>query len=98
MSTAIPDPPVRRAEIEMEVMPDGSALLYDPADDQGHVLTAMDALVWDMCDGTLTIEAIIADLTTLLPNTTNTSQVVHDLLGAFAELRLLATPEGSVSA
>ena len=96
MSTAIPDPPLRRAEVEMEVMPDGSALLYDPADDRGHVLTALGALVWDMCDGTLTTAAMIVDITNMMP-TINAAQIVTDLVAAFQELHLLVSPEGSVA-
>jgi hypothetical protein len=89
MPAAIPDPPTRRADVEMEVMPDGSGLLYDPQADKGHVLTALGALVWDMCDGTLTAAAIADECAALLPQQPDTADIVRDLIGSFVDLHLL---------
>jgi hypothetical protein len=81
--------PVRRADIEMEVLPDGSALLYDPIADQGHAVAALAALVWDMCDGTMTVEALVADLTAQLPEVPQLAEIVEALLDEFRQTNLL---------
>lgn len=88
--------PQRRPDVEMEVMPDGSALLFDPQTEQGHVLIPFAGLVWDMCDGTLTVADIHADLAQLLPTTPDLAATVQALLTEFAELGLLET--GAVEA
>jgi hypothetical protein len=89
MSQPIPEYPTHRADVEMEVMPDGSALLYDPRIDQGHILTSLSGLVWDMCDGSQTVDAIADACAALLPQDPHTAQTVHMLITSFAELHLL---------
>lgn len=81
--------PVRRADIEMEVLPDGSALLYDPIADQGHAVAALAALVLDMCDGAMTVEALVADLTAQLPQVPQIAEIVEALLDEFRQQHLL---------
>lgn len=81
--------PLQRADVMMEVLPDGSALLYDPLADQGHALAALAALVWDMCDGSLTAGQMIAELTATLPQIPGLEQIVQALLTEFARLGLL---------
>lgn len=81
--------PVRRADIEIEVLPDGSALLYDLLTDQGHALAALAALVWEMCDGTMTVEALVADLTAQLPEVPQLAEIVAVLLDEFRQQHLL---------
>jgi hypothetical protein len=98
MVANIPERPQRRANVEMQVMPDGSALLYDPRTDQGHVLTALGALVWDMCDGSMSGEAISAECAALLPQQPDTASIVHALLASFQDLHLLQTAEGTDAA
>ncbi len=95
MFADLPTYPRRRENVEMEVMPDGSALLYDPQSDQGHVLTALGALVWDMCDGSMTSQAICEECAALLPQLPDTFNVVHDLIASFRELSLLQAAEGA---
>lgn len=77
----------------MEVLPDGSALLYDPVADQGHALAALAALVWDMCDGTMTVEAIVADLAEQLPQMPHIAEIVDTLLNEFKQTDLLVRRE-----
>lgn len=93
MSDITPEFPRRRPDVEMEVMPDGSALLFDPQTEQGHVLTAFAGLVWDMCDGTMTSAALTAELAQLLPALTDLAQTVQALLTEFSELGLLEMHE-----
>lgn len=81
--------PLHRADVMLEVLPDGSALLYDPQTDQGHALAALAALVWDMSDGTLTVGEMIAELTATLPQIPDLDQVVQALLDHFTLAGLL---------
>src|SRR5215467_7512727 len=85
--------PTRRADIEMEVLPDGSALLYDPVTDQGHALVPLAALIWDMCDGTLTVAALVADLKEQLPEVPQLAEIVEALLEEFIQQALLEQAE-----
>lgn len=48
-------------------MPDGSALLYDPATSQAHTLNPVGSFIWEYCDGTLTPDQIAAELADALP-------------------------------
>lgn len=59
--------PRRRDAIETHLMPDGSALLYDPATSQAHTLNAVGSFIWEYCDGTLTPDQIAAELADALP-------------------------------
>lgn len=64
---SLPDRPMRRENIETHLMPDGSALLYDPATGKGHVLNVTGSFIWEYCDGTMTPDQIAAELAGLLP-------------------------------
>jgi hypothetical protein len=86
--------PRQRPEIEMEVLPDGSALLFDPRDDHGHVLTALGALVWDMCDGELDHDAIVAECSALIPQVPTIPETVRTFLEEFHQLDLLLPSQG----
>jgi hypothetical protein len=48
-------------------MPDGSALLYDPANNAAHTLNPVGSFIWEYCDGTLTPDQIAAELADALP-------------------------------
>ena len=89
--------PRQRPEIEMEVLPDGSALLFDPRDDRGHVLTALGALVWDMCDGELADEAIVAECNALIPQVSTIAEAVRTFLEEFHQLDLLLPSQGEAA-
>jgi hypothetical protein len=95
MPQSTPEYPTHRADVEMEVMPDGSALLYDHRSDQGHVLTSLGGLVWDMCDGSQTADAIADACAALLPLDPRTAQTVHTLITSFVELHLLEETDPS---
>ncbi len=90
MASDLAGPLTRRADVPMEVMPDGSALLYDPLTDQGHVLTPLGALVWDMCDGTMSADQLVAEVTAALPDVPDLIPTVTALIDEFARLDLLA--------
>jgi hypothetical protein len=59
--------PRRRDALETHLMPDGSALLYDPATSQAHTLNPVGSFIWEYCDGTLTPDQIAAELADALP-------------------------------
>jgi len=82
--------PLRRADIETHVLPDGTCLLFDPDTDAGHVLDALGSLVWDYCDGALSAEAITDEVAGLAPQESHLAAAVRRLLADFAEAGLLA--------
>ena len=48
---ALPPAPRRRDAIETHLMPDGSALLYDPTTNKAHALDPIGSFIWEFCDG-----------------------------------------------
>jgi hypothetical protein len=83
--------PLRRADIETHVLPDGSSLLFDPVTDAGHVLDALGSLVWDYCDGALSADDITDEVAALLPEENHLAAEVRRLLADFADVGLLAS-------
>jgi Coenzyme PQQ synthesis protein D (PqqD) len=60
--------PLRRADVETYLMPDGSCVLFDPRLGEGLTLNAAGALVWDYCDAALSTDEIAREVASLLPN------------------------------
>ncbi len=60
--------PLRRADVETYLMPDGSCVLFDPRQGEGLTLNAAGALVWEYCDAALSTEEIAREVASLLPN------------------------------
>ena len=60
--------PLRRADVETYLMPDGSCVLFDPRLGEGFTLNAAGALVWEYCDAALSTEEIAREVAALLPN------------------------------
>jgi len=91
------DHPRARDDVEAHLLPDGTCLLVDLAADEGHVLSVLGALVWDYCDGTMSRDAIVAEVAALLPQETTVGDEVRQFLDTFAERGLLqsvAAPTG----
>ena len=79
-------------------MPDGSALLYNPATSEAHTLNPVGSFIWEYCDGTLTPDQIAAELTDALPQIPDAHA---DALRIIAELEtagLLAAPSATPAA
>jgi hypothetical protein len=89
--------PRRRADVETHVLPDGTCLLFDPQGNEGYVLNAAGALVWDYCDGTLTCAAIAQELAALLPQHPEVRAETERALQDLAERGLLSTPDASAA-
>jgi hypothetical protein len=84
----------RREDVEMHLMPDGSALLYDPDRNAGYALSPLGSLVWDMCDGTYTAEMLLAELEHDLAQVQGIRENAGHCLSEFARLGLLtAAPD-----
>jgi len=81
--------PQARAEVEMHVLPDGSSLLFDPVESEGHVLSPIGALAWDYCDGALSCAEIAAEIAALIPAVSEARGAVLELLDEFSERGLL---------
>jgi hypothetical protein len=78
--------PLRRADVETYLMPDGSCVLFDPVQGEGVTLNAAGALVWEYCDAALSTEEIARDVASLLPNE---PQAYTDGLAVMSQLREL---------
>ena len=88
---SLPATPRQRDDIETHLMPDGSALLYDPVTDEGHVLNVAGSFIWEYCDGTLTPDQIAAELADVLPNSPDIPAEALRLLAELAAKGLLAS-------
>jgi Coenzyme PQQ synthesis protein D (PqqD) len=60
--------PLRRADVETYVLPDGSCVLFDPHLGEGFTLNASGALIWEYCDAALATEEVAREVASLLPN------------------------------
>jgi hypothetical protein len=60
--------PLRRADVETYLMPDGSCVLFDPRLGEGFTLNPAGALVWEYCDAALATEEIAREVASLLPS------------------------------
>jgi hypothetical protein len=87
--------PRARREIEVHVFPDASCLLFDPQAQDGHVLDAFGALVWDYCDGALTAGEIASELAALVPQDSGVPGQTFGLLAEYERRGLLLTAEDS---
>jgi Coenzyme PQQ synthesis protein D (PqqD) len=88
---SLPVTPRQRENIETHLMPDGSALLYDPATGKGHVLNVTGSFIWEYCDGTLMPDQIAADLAELLPQEPNLHAEALRLIAELEALGLFAS-------
>lgn len=94
--------PTARVEIETHVFPDASCLLFDPLTQDGHVLDSFGALVWDYCDGQLTIEEIATEVGALVPQYTDAKEQVRAIIEEYSQRGLLilagTSPQASETA
>jgi hypothetical protein len=84
--------PQRRLDIDTYVLPDGTALLFDPATEAGHPLDVLSSLIWDYCDGTMTPDAVAQEVAELLPRMSDAAQHTLAVLAEFMRLGLLVAP------
>ena len=89
--------PLRRADIETHVLPDSTCLLFDPDTDAGHVLDALASLVWEYCNGALSLRDITDEVACLLPEERSLPSEVRRLLADVAEAGALASAPRSKS-
>ena len=54
--------PKRRDDVEAQPLPDGSGLLFDPVTATAYPITPSAMRIWELCDGTQTLAAIVDDL------------------------------------
>jgi PqqD family protein of HPr-rel-A system len=55
--------PVVREKIEFRVLDDLSSVAVDPDSGQAHALTAVATAIFERCDGTMTVDEIVAEIT-----------------------------------
>lgn len=57
--------PLARPDVRCTPLPDGSAVLYDPATETAYAISESAALVWELCDGAHGAAAITEELATV---------------------------------
>lgn len=87
----------RRTDVETFILPDATALLFDPVTETGHALDVLSALIWDYCDGQRTANEIAQEVAVLLPQEPDAAAHTLAVLAGFAQARLLSD-EGKASA
>lgn len=81
------DAPVRTRE-GLIFRPVGSEwVVYDPAADELHALNVTSALIWEMCDGETSVEAMAEAIHDLLEGAPPVPEVVPQVRDALATLR-----------
>jgi hypothetical protein len=77
------DRPRKAAEVQDELLADGSMVLYHTAKRELLTLNPTAALIWECCDGTYTVPAIAAEVREVFPDRSNIDQdvirLLHDL-------------------
>jgi hypothetical protein len=82
--------PLRRADVETYVLPDGTSLLFDPISEAGHPLDVLRSLIWDYCDGSLSDTQIAQEVAELLPEQAEAASYALHVLEEFGQQGLLA--------
>ncbi len=54
--------PCRIENVRVEALPDGSAVLYNEGRKMAYPVSSTGARIWEICDGTRSVEAIVAEL------------------------------------
>ena len=60
--------PVKNLNWKVSVLPDGRWLLYNPSENATHTLTAEAGILWELCDGQSSVEAITTEIRNLYSN------------------------------
>jgi hypothetical protein len=91
------DHPRGRTEVEAHVLSHASCLLIDRVTGRGQAITALDALVWDCCDGALSQDHIANQAPLLAPQVPTMRDSVYRLLEAFADHGLLMNADDTTT-
>lgn len=81
--------PRRRDDVETAILPDGSCLLFDPVTNNGHALNASGALIWDCCDGHMSVGAVADELAGLVPHESQLRDQAIEMIHTLVRLGLL---------
>lgn len=84
--------PQRRPDVETYVLPDGTSLLYDPANEAGHPLDLVQSLIWEYCDGACSADEIAREVAALAPADPAAHEFALHMLNELAERGLLLSP------
>lgn len=76
--------PVIRQTIEFRVLDDLSSVAVDPESGQAHALTAVATAIFERCDGTMSVDEIVNDITDIFECDGN--QARADVLTFLGEL------------
>lgn len=81
--------PIQRPDVETYVLPDGTSLLFDPVSESGLPLDTLSSLIWDYCDGALSVDEIASEVVALLPQVADVGAHVLTVIHGFEEYGLL---------
>ena len=76
--------PVVRETIEFRVLDDLSSVAVDPESGQAHALTAVATAIFERCDGTMSIDEIVGEITDIFE--CDEKQAKADVLTFLGEL------------
>jgi thiol-disulfide isomerase/thioredoxin len=77
--------PNRRGGIDDELLSDGSMIVYSAERKRAYTLNGTAALVWESCDGELTIGDIVAEVQSVFPSAADAEGDVLELLDRFVD-------------
>ena len=80
----IPRKPVVREQIEFRVLDDLSSVAVDPESGQAHALTAVATAIFERCDGTMSVDEIVTEITDIFE--CDEEQARTDVLSFLGEL------------
>ncbi len=93
--------PTRAAVVLHEVLADGSAVLYHTTSRQLMTLNPTGALVWELCDGSLSTDGIAEEVRSVFPDAVTVAADVAAVLaqlhvrGMLAAAPVLPAPAGA---
>jgi len=78
--------PKRDDQIETTLLPDGHVVLVPKQSDWAHTLSPLGALVWEFCDGTNSVNEIVA-LVRTIPGIGERHSLEEEITALIAEFR-----------
>lgn len=90
--------PQRQDCVQDELLVDGSMVLYNGCRKEVLTLNPTAALVWDLCDGEHSVEAIVAELREIFPEAATAESDVRVMLDSFLVSGMLVVPGAPAAA
>ena len=85
--------PRRRRDVNSQLLPDGSMILFDAAAARAYPISESAAIVWHACDGMHTTGAIVDELADIYDAPAD--QIARDVEAVLAHLRYIGLLEAA---